>query len=237
MLRSSLFLVIFFAAFTAVGQGRLKGRVFENKTRIGLAGIRVENLSNSQSILTNNDGKFTLSAKTGDLLLLKGFAYKNDTVLVTSMADQEIFMVPQTNDLAQVNVVATVAPKLNTYYDPLYHGQSVLMVRDKKGRATGGVIIRLWYWKKDEHKKAKAESREHMYALMDRITQVFTPQIIGKYIPLKGQEMEDFLEMYTPDVSIFSAKSFDLTSYLNDCYKKYQQLPSDQRKPKRLKLN
>ncbi|MBD1392701.1 hypothetical protein [Mucilaginibacter glaciei] len=238
MLRWIIFLGIFLCVDSVFGQSKLKGRVFENKTRIGLADVWVTNLNTKQFIVTDNNGRFNIPAKAGDILSFKGFAYKNDTSLVINMAEKEVFLEPKMNELAQVNIIATTAPKMNTYYDPLYHGQSVIVQRDKKtGWPIGGIIIRMWYWKKDEHKKARLEQQEHTYEMMDRITAVFTPQIIGKYIPLKDEELADFIEMYTPNVKVFSAKSFQLVTYLNDCYKLYQSLPPDKRQPERLIIN
>lgn len=238
MKRVFTLLLLLFACVYSFGQTKLKGRVFENKTRIGLENVFVENLKTKQSIFTDKNGRFTIDAKTGDILSFKGFAYRNDTSLVTSMSEKEVFLEPVTNELAQVNVVATVAPQMNTYYDPQYHGQSVIVQRDKKtGWPTGGIIIRMWYWKKDEHKKARLEQREHTYALMDRISQVFTPQIVGKYIPLKDQELQDFIEMYIPSAKDFGDNNFNMVVYLNKCYKEYMALPPDKRKPEELKMD
>lgn len=236
MLKWTLIFSLSLFTVTVFGQSKLKGRVFENKTRIALADIWVENLNTKQFIVTDNNGHFTIAAKAGDILSFKGFAYKNDTSLVTGMAEKEVFLEPKTTELKQVNVVAVTPPKINTY-DRFYHGQSMVLKRDKLGRPLGGFIIRVWYWKKDEHKKAKLEAQQHTYELTDRITAVFTPQIIGKYVPLKNQELDDFIEMYTPDVKAYSANSFQLVVYLNDCYKKYQQLPLDKRKPEWLIIN
>ncbi len=86
--------------------------MFENKTRIGLAGIRVDNLNNKKTTLTNNVGDFTTPAKIGDLLVLKGFAYQVDTLVLTKMNEQEIFMEPVTNELNQGNIATTETKNL-----------------------------------------------------------------------------------------------------------------------------
>lgn len=231
MLRYLLVLAFCCTAVLSFGQGKLKGRVFEDKTRIGLAGIRVDNLNNKQTTLTDNQGWFAIPAKNGDVLALKGFAYKNDTVLVTSLADHEFFMELQTNQLNTVNVVSTTTPNMNSYYDPEYSGKTVVKHRDKNGNPDGGITIRLWYWKKDKHKRDRLERQEKLFAIMDRIREVFVPQTVGKYVPLKGEELDNFIVLYTPTVSVFADKKFSLIEYLNASYKKYEALPADKRVP------
>ena len=237
MFKWLLVFLLCFAFSYASAQRKLKGRVFENKTHIGLAGVFVSNLNNKQTMLTDKNGRFTIPAKTGDLIAFRSFGYHNDTLLVVDLLDKEFYMEPQVIALNQVNIVNTIAPKINTYYDPEFHGQPVVMHRDKEGRQDGGIILRVWYWKKDEHKKAKLEKQQQLFAVMDRITQVFTPQIIGKYVPLTGEEMDDFIQLYTPSPKVFMRSNFDLLNYLNDSYKKYQALPLNKRKPEQLQLN
>ena len=127
------------AVLFARAQEKLKAHVFENKTHIALAGIRIDNLTNKQTALTDNSGMFTIPAINGDLLALKGFAYQNDTVLVVNMLEKEIFMQPQVNELNQVNIINTVAPHVTTYYDPEFHGQTVVKQRDRNGNLIGGI--------------------------------------------------------------------------------------------------
>ncbi|MEB0263090.1 MULTISPECIES: hypothetical protein [unclassified Mucilaginibacter] len=108
------YLILFaFLISTAVNaQTTLKARVFENKTRIGLAGIRVDNLNNKKTTLTNFSGDFTTPAKIGALLVLKGFTYQVDTLVLTKMNEQEIFMDSFTNALNQVNIATTETKNL-----------------------------------------------------------------------------------------------------------------------------
>ncbi|MES2268339.1 MAG: hypothetical protein V4520_16370 [Bacteroidota bacterium] len=229
-----LVIIAFLISTSARAQILFKGRVLENKTRIGLAGIRVDNLNNKKTTLTNNIGNFIIPAKTGDLLVLKGFAYQVDTLVLTKMDEQEIFMEPVTNALNQVTINNTVTKNLNTYYDPLYHGQPVVYQRDREYRPVGGVIWRLWWWKKDEKKKAKLETLQQKYAVMDKIQALFQPNIIAKYIPLTGEDLTNFITLYTPTPKIFTEKDFNLVNYLNDCLKKYEKLPQDKRQPPKL---
>ncbi|RYU90452.1 hypothetical protein EWM62_07280 [Mucilaginibacter terrigena] len=226
-----LLIIALFIHSAAYTQGVFKGRVFENKTRISLAGIRVDNLNNKKTTVTNNNGDFNIAAKNGDLLVFKGFAYQPDTLLITDLHDKEIFLEPVTHELDQVNISVTETKSLNTYFDPQFHGQPVVYARDKDMNYKGGIVLRLWYWKKDEKKRARLQALERKYAVMDKITAVFQPKVIAQYLPLTGIDLDNFINLYTPTPKIVSAKDFSLPNYLNTCFKKYQALPPDKRQP------
>jgi hypothetical protein len=230
-------LVIFMVLLStaAFAQSNFKGRVFENKTRIGLAGIRVSNLNNNKTTFTDNIGAFSIPAKNDDLLVFKGFAYQTDTLLITDLHEQEVFLEPVTNALNQVNITSTETKNLNTYYDPQFHGQPVVYARDKDMNYKGGIVLRLWYWKKDEKKRAKLRALEEKYAIMEKIMAVFQPKIIAQYLPLTGDDMDNFINLYTPTPKIVTAKDFNLTNYLNACFEKYQALAPDKKRPAKLK--
>jgi hypothetical protein len=230
MLRYLLIIWLCLTATIVCAQSNLKGKVFENKTRIGLANVWVENLNSKRNAFSDKSGNFTIPAKNGDLILFKGFAYKNDTLLVTGANNIEVFLDPQQIALDQVNVTTTEIVKMNTYYDPQFHGQPVVYHRDSKGNYDGGVTLRMWYWKKGEKDKAKLDKKLKDFDTMDRIHGVFTPQIIGKYVPLTGEDMDTFIALYTPSVKVFSKRDFNLAQYLNDSYKQYLALPPEKRK-------
>jgi hypothetical protein len=49
-------------------------------------------------------------------------------------------------------------------------------------------------------------------------------------VPLKGQELEDFMTMYRPTYAFLRNNSGpSLAVYINDCYKKFEALPPDKR--------
>ena len=236
MLRLALLFLLVLSAAMASAQKKLTGRVLENGTRVGLGDVFIENLNNKQSAFTDQKGRFSIAAKTGDLLTLKGFAYQNDTLLVTDLNNKEVFLEPKRNELAQVNITNTEIKKLNTY-DPQFHGQPVIYQRNKDGSFKGGIILRMWYWKKDEKKKAKLQKRQKEFETADRIAAIFTAGNLTKYVPLKEEDMNNFIALYTPNVKTYTSNDFNLLSYLNDSYKKYQALPVDKRKPESLKAN
>jgi hypothetical protein len=236
MRRSLLFLIFLIPLSNAFAQKVFNARVFENKTRIPLQGIMATNQNNNQVAVTDDSGDLHIIAKKGDVLILKGFAYQPDTVLLTSLRDQEIFLVPRQNQLKQVNVTTTVMPNENTsqFKDPEFHGQSMIFHRDTKGNYDGGVVFRVWYWKKQDKKIKKEADRRKEEQLREEIIKVFSPANLGKYLPLKDQEMDAFIIRYVPDVAIYSSPAFNLLVYLNSSYKEFNSLPPDERKPQKL---
>ncbi|MCO5935795.1 hypothetical protein NAF17_09590 [Mucilaginibacter sp. RB4R14] len=85
----------------------------------------------------------------------------------------------------------------------------------------GGVMWRLWWWKRDEKKKTKLEVLQQKYAIMDKIQAVFQPKIIAQYIPLTGADLTNFINLYTPTTKIVTEVDFNLANYLNAFLKKY----------------
>ncbi|ASU33403.1 peptidase associated/transthyretin-like domain-containing protein [Mucilaginibacter xinganensis] len=225
----------FFAIVTASGQSVFSGRVLEHKTRIPLVSVRIQNLSNGLKTISLKDGQFAIAAKTGDLIVFNTFSYQPDTVLITDMHAREIFMEPKSTMLNQVTITDTSGrAKANAnavqHYDPDFHGQTVVYQRDAKGYYKGGIAIRLHYWTKDDHKKCKAAQSAKEREISEQISSVFTAMNIGNYVPLKGEDLDNFLLLYTPDVKEYTDKRFELVPYLNACYVNWQTLTPEQRK-------
>jgi hypothetical protein len=228
------FLITCLAAQMVLGQGNIKGRVFENKTRISLADIEVRNLKTNEFTLTDDKGKFSIAAKPGDILTFHGFAYNPDTLLLTDMHDREVFLIPQSRTLNEVKVTTDSTKNLNTYYDPEFHGQTVVYSRDANLNYIGGITIRFHDSKKDEHRREKLAKELKEQNELDEVIRIFRPANIAQFVPLKGMDMTDFLALYTPTIKVYFAPSFDLPIYLSDCYKKFVKLPEDKRHPQKL---
>jgi len=224
-----------FCAVTLHAQTVFNGRVLENKTRITLRGVIVQNLSNKLKSITDESGRFSIAAKTGDMLILKAFAYQTDTVLLTDMHYREIFLEPAKTMLNQVTITdssdrSAAANKNMQYIDPQFHGQTIVYHRNKEKQFDGGIILRMHYFKGDENKKKKAEKKEEERVLSDEISAIFTADNISHYLPLKGDDLDNFLLLYTPEVKTYNSKEFNLLTYLNTSYKTWLTLTADQRK-------
>ncbi|WP_259071652.1 hypothetical protein HDF24_22665 [Mucilaginibacter sp. X4EP1] len=231
---SILFCCICFAA-SSHAQTVFNGRVLEDKTRLSLRSVIVENLSSKLRAITGDDGRFSIAAKVGDLLVFKKFSYAPDTLLLTDMHDREIFLQLQTTMLKDVTIRDSsgrtgIAEKNMTYYDPQYHGQLVVPHLDRNKMEDGGAVFRIHYFTKDDKDKKKAAEKEEVREVNEEIIKTFSADNIGKYVPLKGKDMDNFILLYIPDVKVYNSKDFNLLSYLNDCYQKWLKLSDDERK-------
>ncbi|WPU96008.1 hypothetical protein SNE25_10805 [Mucilaginibacter sabulilitoris] len=228
-------LLIFISCFvTAVtyAQTTQNGTVYEIKTRVVLPNIMVENPRNGKQVLTDKAGKFSIDAKADDKLLFTGAFYRPDTVIVTDLREMEIFLTPKQTMLNEVKVTSMEVKKpASGYTAPDFHGQTMVYQRDEKtGYYKGGVALRLNYWKKDEKKREKEEQFVQNEGTRDQIAKVFTHENIAKYVPLTGEDLDNFIVLYIPSVATYTDPKFNLTKYLSESYKKYQELPADKRK-------
>jgi hypothetical protein len=235
MLKYLLICCLFFSVLAIKAQTVFKGRVLENKTHITLHGVKIKNLNNNITGLSDNEGNFGISAKVGDVVVFNTFAYQPDTVLVTDMHEKEIFMEPVKNMLSPVTITdSSGRAKANDNavqkYDPEYHGQTVVYQRDGRGYYKGGIAIRLHYWKRDDHKKKKAAELVKERETSEEISRIFVPDNISKYVPLKGEDMDNFILLYIPEVDTYTNPNFNMLTYLNTCYKEWQTLTKEQQK-------
>ncbi len=228
-----LFLLLLSGTFSAFafGQTLQTGVVFENKTRVVLQNIRVENMSSHKVIITGKTGAFSIEGKTGELLVFSGTFYKTDTLLLTDNKPLEVFLTPQHNMLNEVKVTGTEATHTGSFQHPGFHNQTMVYQRDPNYPEyyKGGVAFRLHYFKKDEKRKAKQAAFLKDQQQQDEIAKVFNADNIAKYLPLKGKDMDDFLIMYTPSPKVYFANSFNLVAYLDANYKTFLTIPADKR--------
>lgn len=228
MLRSTLILCCCLLVQVCYSQQILNGRVFENKTRIALTGIKIQNTNTKQLVETDNEGRFSINAAVNNILVLTGFSYQADTLMLTNLKEIEIFLEPQKNMLNEVRIITPQVQSFG-FYNPDFHGQTVAKLTDDKGNYKGGIAIRLWWWKKDERQRKKMEQMAIDEKLQLEIAKTFAPGNLAKYLPLKNPELVNFSIRYMPAVSVVRTKSFNLLAYLNDCYKEFIKLPPEER--------
>ena len=229
-----LVLCSFIFVHISFGQDQLTGRVYENKTNVFLQGIKVEDLKSHALTLTGKDGSFTLKATTGDVVTFSNFNYHTDTVYLTTLNYLQVFLTLQSTMLNEVKVTnqeikgnAGFAPVVET--GPL-NSKSVTYQTDENGDYKGGVKLRVFDGgptpKERERKVATKENEKN------GILKVFNEDNLKKYLPLTGQEMQNFIILYLPDANTFYASNFNLISYLNTNYQEFMKIPIEDRQSK-----
>lgn len=111
----------------------------------------------------------------------------------------------------------------------LFNSETVQYQTDKKGNYIGGVKIMLHDWNKSESKRINEERFLEKENAKAEISKVFSPEHLKKYLNIKGQEMQNFITLYIPDVKTYSSNHFDLLTYLNTCYQEFVKIPVKQR--------
>jgi len=229
-----LFIVSVLVYCSASAQIPVSGKVYELGTRVVLPGVKVQNTTTKDNTLSNAAGIFSIKAKAGDILIFESFAYKTDTVLVTNTRYLEIHLQPQNTNLKEVTI-ENKSSKLGNLKDTTFHNQTVRYLRDENGNLKGGIAIKFGYGKGSNEKRNEKLAYDTLATRA--IDKAFNAANVSKYVPLKGTDLKQFIAIYRPTIKQYKAPNFDLTLYLNDCYKKFKALPPNQRKLASLKAD
>jgi hypothetical protein len=243
MLRSFLFLLGFLFLVTAgYAQGGLTGRVYENKSRIPIAGVGIQNLSSHVNTVSDKNGLFSIRAHVGDLVTFSAFSYQTDTLYVKDLGSVEILLDLKQNLLKGVDIGAssnvkigslTAAPTLSPF-----GGQTVVYQKDASGNYTGGLTANIF----DSHSAANKRKKDAQLGkdenTKQEIANVFSPENLKNYVPIEGQELDNFIMLYIPDIDTYTSPEFNLAAYVNSCYKEFRKIPLEKRQSKEfLQLN
>lgn len=233
----SFFLLLcccFFAA-SAFAQDNLTGRIYEYKTRNLLPGIHVINLRTNRYTISDQTGAYSIPARVGDLVVFMGLEYQPDTLYVKDLNYTDIQLMLKQNMLKEVRVTQQELKLGNLKAAPTlspFGGQTLVYQTDDKGNYIGGVTLNLF----DSHSAAKKRKHEEETAkdeaIKAKIAQVFSPENLQNYLPIKDQEMQNFIILYTPDVETYTNHDFNLALYLNICYKEFLKIPAEKRQSK-----
>ena len=238
MIRAFLiFISLLFLINLSYAQGNLTGRVLENKTRVPLGGISVQNLKSNVITVSDQNGLFSIKAHVGDLVTFSGFSYQTDTLYVKDLSSVEILLDLKGTMLKGVVVTGSETRLGNLTAPPTlspFGGQTLVYQTDKDGNPVGGLKMNIF----DSHANAKKKRKEVELGQSEdtkrEIAKIFSPEGLKDYIPLKDQELTNFIILYTPTVDTYTDAGFNLTVYIDSCYKEFLKLPADRRKSKDL---
>ncbi|RVU01937.1 hypothetical protein EOD41_08265 [Mucilaginibacter limnophilus] len=216
----ALFLsLLFFTAF-AQAQDMLRGTVYDGASGNRMADVFIKNTTNNQVALTDKKGNFTIKAAPGHLLIFTSPTYTNDTLYVTNMREKRVTLNTTRIDLKQVTVTARANFNPETEYPEVYQKSKVYALSPSSWFSSEGRNARRL------KKYFKREVRER------KIDSAFSKVYVSSVIPLRGQELEDFMTMYRPSYDLVEKNDRELMMlYINDSYKKFMALPPEKRKP------
>jgi hypothetical protein len=210
---------ILFFACAAQAQNVVKGSVNEAGRSTKLSNVFVRDNQNRQMTITDTKGAFSIRTETGHILIFSSPGYVSDTLYVTDFTPKKIELVTETINLKQVNISAKRESfDAHKEYPEVYSRSKVYPLSPTS-----------WFSKeaRDARKLKKYFKREEEERHID---EVFNMNYVQSIIPLRGQELENFMTLYRPSYAFVTSNNGpSLAVYINDSYKKYQALPPDKR--------
>ena len=210
---------LLFWACTVNAQTTVKGTVVESGKNNKMSDVFVRDNQNRQMTLTDSKGNFSIRTETGHTLIFSSPGYVSDTLYVTDFTNKKIEMVAQTIALRQVNISA----KRETFdahkeYPEVYTRAKVYPLSPTS-------------WFSKEAKDARRLKKYFKHEEEERhVDEVFTMTYVQSIIPLRGQELENFMTIYRPSYEFVKNNNGpSMAVYINDSYKKYLALPADKR--------
>jgi hypothetical protein len=159
MIRKLFSIICFlFVAGSIYAQDNLTGRIAEDKTRIAIAGVKVQNIKSGNVVVSDPTGAFSIPARVGDIIVFSSGFYLPDTLYVQNLRYIEIAMQSKANALKEVKVtqseVKTGSLKAPPILAPL-GGNTLVYHQDDAGNYNGGLTMRLFDSHSGENKRKK----------------------------------------------------------------------------------
>ncbi|MBC7399633.1 MAG: hypothetical protein H7289_06785 [Mucilaginibacter sp.] len=219
MKRYLVFIALFFIACAANAQDVLKGIVVEQGTNEKLTNVFVHNTSNKQITLVDKNGNFEIKGGKNHLIIFDSPGYVPDTLLVIDYTPLKIVLKPVGITLKQVDINASRrAFDPHVEYPEIYRKSKVYPLSPST-----------WFSKegRDARRLKRFFEQEEQERYIDRY---YTVTIVGNVVPLKGEELQNFMAIYRPTYAyVKSNNGPSLTLYINDSYQKYKVLPTEKK--------
>jgi hypothetical protein len=216
--------LLLIAAGSVHAQNLLKGEVRERGNNQKITNAFIRDINSSAMTLVDQNGDFSIRSATGHTLIITSPGYVTDTLYVTDMTPKKINMTVMSIALNQVNITdtrKTFDPQAE--YPDVYQKSKVYILSPSS-----------WFGK-DAHDARRLKRYFAMEQEQEKVDAVFNAAYVSSIVPLKGQELEDFLTLYRPSYKfILNNNRVSMAVYINDCYKKFEALPPEKRTLQRL---
>jgi len=216
--------LLLITAVSVHAQSLLKGQVRERGDNQKIPNAFIRDINNNVMTLVDNNGDFSIRTAVGHTLIITSPGYVSDTLFVTDMNPKKIDMTVMSIALKQVNISdtrKTFDPRAE--YPEVYEKSKVYVLSPSS-----------WFGK-EAHDARRLKRYFQMEQEQEKIDQAFNAAYVSSLVPLKGQELEDFMTMYRPSYDFIKSNNrVSMAVYVNDCYKKFMALPPDKRSLQRL---
>jgi len=199
-------------------QDVLKGTVRESGSNNEMPDVFVKDNSNKQITLTDKNGSFAIKTVTGHTLIFNSPGYVSDTLYVIDMKPKKVELKSMSISLREVNISTSKSFDPQKEYPEVYEKSKVYVMSPST-------------WFSKEGKDARRLKRFFANEAQERhVDEVYTKTYVGSIVPLKGQQLEDFMTLFRPTYAFLRNNNGpSLVAYINDSYKKYLALPPDKR--------
>lgn len=201
----------------------LKGSVVETGSNERMPNVFVHDATTKAVALTDKKGNFAIRTETGHTLVFSSPGYISDTLYVTNMDLKRVTMVIQGISLREVNISSTRSFNPMVEYPDVYRKSKVYVMSPTS-------------WFSKEGRDARRLKRYFAREMEERhVDSVFSRTYVSTLVPLRGQELENFMMMYRPTYAyVMNNNGPSLAVYVSDSYKKYKALPPEKRVIQRL---
>jgi len=212
-------IIILLFAISPLRAQVLKGSVVERGSNQRMADVFIRDINSKAVALSDKKGNFDIITGPGHTLIFSSPGYISDTIYVTDMKYRRVEMLVQGIALREVNISAT-----RTMFNPRVEYADVY-------RKSKIYPMSPSTWFSREGKNARRLKRYFEREEQERhIDSVYNRVYVSSLVPLRGQELEDFMTMYRPTYAyIMNNNGPSLAAYINDCYKKWKTLPPEKK--------
>jgi len=205
-------------------QVTLSGTVYDISTKTKLSNVLIRDTKTRQLAITGKSGNFKIQAAVNDLLIFTLIGYTPDTLYLVDLSPKKIELESSQRNLSEVKITG-VAYK--TSFNPRIEYPEVYE-KSKFSLSPSRLLGR-------EAKDARRLKRYFDNEIKQRqIDSIFNTQLVSGIIPLRGNDLNNFMVMYRPRLSFLNKSSPDeLREYIKKNYQIYKQLtPEEQVLPR-----
>ena len=210
---------------TAQKRTPVHGYVLDSISYSPVANAQVTNTNTNKSATTNEKGMFSLPVGLNDVLFVTATGYHFDTLRYNILLRDTLVM--YISSLAHVLPGVTVTAAGYTRYQ----NDSIRRLQEfnsnmgapkqpvaSSANSGAGVGINLDFLSKKEKNKRKAYKIYNEHEKEAYVNYRFSPEIVSDYTGLKGDTLQQFMQLYTPDYDWLRqhTENEDIFYYLND---------------------
>jgi hypothetical protein len=215
---------------TAQKRTAVHGYILDSINYSPIANAQVTNTNTNKSTTTNEKGMFSLPVGLNDVLFVTAADYHFDTLRYSILLRDTLVM--YISSLAHVLPGVTVTAAGYTKYQ----SDSIRRLQEfnsnigapkqpvaSNANSGAGVGINLDFLSKKEKNKKKAYKIFNEQEKQAYVNYRFSPEIVSDYTGLKGDALNQFMQLYTPDYDWLRqhTEDEDIFYYLNDKLKSF----------------